>query len=341
MSSLRESGPLGGKRKIKVLYVAGTIRSGTTLLAQLFGEIPGFLNIAEGTYFLYRDSKAATLACSCGKLAAECDVWREIVTRIPPDACFHGSRLLRTRHFPRLWWKLRHRKQLASIQPLTSAITRTFEALLAKTGSSVIVDSSKNVSTGYLLCHIPEIELHVVHLVRHSHGIVDSWCRPDRYYRPSTLGRGLAFWCVDNTLCQLLRSRAASYSLLRYEDFVRSPRECLERIAGSVIGHPVAADLFSAARARVGSQHWLAGNPGARLNTELLVREADFRVPWPARMVANLVTFPLLLKFGYLAHKGERGGLEKIVPLQHTAAPVNPSNPVEETPRKRSSAAAG
>jgi hypothetical protein len=328
------------KRKIKVLYIAGTIRSGTTLLAQLFGEIPGFLNIAEGTYFLYRDHKAATLACSCGRLSAECDVWREIVTRIPPEASSLGSRLLRTRYFHRLWWNLRFRRRLPSYQPLTSAITRTFESLLARAGGSVIVDSSKNVSTGFLLCQIPEIEVHVVHLVRHSHGIVDSWCRPNRYYRPSTLGRGLAFWCVDNALCQLLRSRAASYSLLRYEDFVRRPRECLERIASGVAGRAVAADFISSVRARVGSQHWLAGNPRAQLNTDLLLQETDFRVPWPARLAASLVTFPLLWKFGYLWREAERSGSEQIS-LPSDAVPVIPSRAAEETPPKRSSAAAG
>ena len=329
LGSSSDSSGIAGRRKIKVLYIAGTIRSGTTLLAQLFGEIPGFLNIAEGTYFLYRDSKAALLACSCGRLSPDCDVWRDIVSAIPPEASGLGSRALRTRCFPRLWWNLKVRGRLSSFQPLTSAIIGTYEKLLARSGCSVIVDSSKNVSTGYLLCQIPGVEVHVVHLVRHSHGIVDSWCRPDRYYRPGTLGTGLAFWCADNSLCRLLRSQAASYTLLRYEDFVRSPRRSLERIASSIAGHPVTADFFSAARARVGSQHWLAGNPRAQLNTELHIRESQFHVPWPARMAASLVTFPLLWKFGYLGRRAESAELEEVILPQA----------VEAAPRTRSAAA--
>lgn len=340
MSGLLEAPPPVGSKRIKVLYIAGTIRSGTTLLAQLFGEIPGFVNIAEGTYFLYRDRKAATLACSCGKRSAECDVWRDIVTQVSPEASGHGARLLRTRYFPRLWWELRHRKQLASFRPLTSSITDTFKTLLAREGGSVIVDSSKNVSTGYLLCHIPEIEMHVVHLTRHSHGIVDSWCRPDRYYRPSSLVTGLAFWSVDNTLCQLLKSKAASYTLLRYEDFVRSPRECLERIAGSVAGEKVTANFFSGGRARVGLQHWLAGNPRAQLNTELLVREADFRIPWPARLATNLLTFPLLWKLGYLGRGRQAREIEQVEPPSTVTFPAKEADAEKVWP-KRSSAASG
>lgn len=338
LGSSSDSSGIAGKRKIKVLYIAGTIRSGTTLLAQLFGEIPGFLNIAEGTYFLYRDAKAATLGCSCGKLSADCDVWRDIVTGVPSEASLLGSRLLRTRYFPRLWWNLKIRGRLSSFQPLTSAITRTYETLLARSGCSVIVDSSKNVSTGYLLCQIPGVEVHVVHLVRHSHGIVDSWCRPDRYYRPDTLGRGLAFWCADNSLCRLLRSQAAGYTLLRHEDFIRAPRQTLERIASSVAGHPVAADFFSAARARVRSQHWLAGNPRAQLNTELQIRESKFHVPWPARMAASLVTFPLLWKFGYLGRRAESAELEEFAPPQ-AGVSVMPAPAAEAAPPKRSAAA--
>ena len=324
-------------RKIKVLYIAGTIRSGTTLLAQLFGELPGFVNIAEGSYFLYRDRKAPTLPCSCGKLSADCHVWRDIVTQIPPEACFLGSHLIRTRYFPRLWWQLRIRNRLASLRPLTSEITRTFATLLSRAGGSILVDCSKNVSTGYLLCQIPELEVHVVHLVRHSHGIVDSWCRPDRYYHPRSFVSGLAFWSVDNTLCQLLRSRASSYSLLLYEDFVQSPRECLERIASAVTGRPIAADFFSVPSARVGLQHWLAGNPRAQLNTDLLVQEPETHIPWPARVAASLITFPLLWKFGYFGRKKARSGSTEIVP---PSLPVAAALPAEEH-RPRRSAAAG
>lgn len=341
MTSLPASPPRLSRQKIKVLYIAGTIRSGTTLLAQLFGELPGFVNIAEGTYFLYRDGKAAALACSCGKISAECDVWRDIVTRIPTEASSQGSRLLRTRYFPRLWWKIRDREHLASLQPLTSQITRTFETLLARSGGSVIVDSSKNVSTGYLLCQIPELEVHVVHLARHPYGIVDSWCRPNRYHHPNSFARGLAFWWADNSLCQLLRSPAANYWLLRYEDFVRRPRECLERIAGAVAGRPVAANFFTATRARVGSQHWLAGNPRAQMNRDLVVQEADFRVPAPARLATNLLTFPLMWKLGYLARKEAPAGAEEIPLPPPAVMPAAHAAPAEEVRPKRSSAAAG
>lgn len=336
MSDRHEPSSHGARRKIKVLYIAGTIRSGTTLLAQLFGELPGFVNIAEGAYFLYRDRKAATLPCSCGKLSADCDVWRDIVTQIPPEACSLGAQLIRTRYFPRLWWRVRVRNRLASLRPLTSEITRTFSTLLSRAGGSVIVDCSKNVSTGFLLCQIPELEVHVVHLVRHSHGIVDSWCRPDRYYHPRSFGSGLAFWSVDNTLCQLLRSRAASYSLLRYEDFIQRPKECLERIAGAVAGHPMAANFFSSPCARVGLQHWLAGNPRAQLNTDLLLQEAETRVPWPARIAASLITLPLLWKFGYLGRKKPSSRLTEFAPSSREVASVIPA---EESRPKRSAAA--
>ena len=64
---------------IKILYIAGEGRSGSTILGTILGEIDSFFFIGEAVeiwrYFLLEHK-----LCACGVPAKECPVWNKILS---------------------------------------------------------------------------------------------------------------------------------------------------------------------------------------------------------------------------------------------------------------------
>src|SRR5450755_1085488 len=59
-----------------VLYIAGTGRSGSTVLANILGEVDGVFAAGEVRYLWQRGLKEGRL-CGCGLPVRECPVWRK------------------------------------------------------------------------------------------------------------------------------------------------------------------------------------------------------------------------------------------------------------------------
>src|SRR5262252_9835277 len=63
-----------------VLYIAGSGRSGSTLLERALGEIPGFVNVGE-LIDLYRRVAEHGERCGCGQEFARCPFWSRVGER--------------------------------------------------------------------------------------------------------------------------------------------------------------------------------------------------------------------------------------------------------------------
>ncbi len=65
--------------KVKVLYIAGYERSGSTLLHNVLGQLDGFFAAGELAKIWDR-SLIENRRCGCGAPFRECEVWRRILT---------------------------------------------------------------------------------------------------------------------------------------------------------------------------------------------------------------------------------------------------------------------
>ena len=63
-----------------VLYIAGTGRSGSTVLANILGEVDGVFTAGEVRYLWQRGLREGRL-CGCGVPVRECPVWGDVLTR--------------------------------------------------------------------------------------------------------------------------------------------------------------------------------------------------------------------------------------------------------------------
>jgi sulfotransferase family protein len=179
----------------------------------------------------------------------------------------------------------------------------------------VIVDSSKAPSYALLLDMIPDLDLHLVHLVRDSRGVAFSWQRADRGEarrrrlrsvrgRLSRSVRAPMGWLSYNTQMPRLAGLGASYVLLRYEDMVRDPQASLQRVLEPV-GLGIREEdlaLIRDGRIFLEGNHTVYGNRLRFSVGDLALRVDD---AWQREMSAasrawvTAMTFPLLLKYGY------------------------------------------
>jgi hypothetical protein len=316
--------------RVRVLYIAGT------LLANTLGQVAGVFNAGEIRYIWQRGMLENRL-CGCGRHFADCPFWKDVLHEAlgpsTPDAQAMTrlqSRLTRIRHLPSLA-RRRDLRGSADFDLYREVLSRLYRAIQHAAGSQVIVDSSKLPSYGRLLGLMPEIDLHVVQLVRDPRSAATSWARvkeqPDHgvagvMERMSPVRSALLWNLWNSTSKPFLASAASRYMRLRYEDFVARPRESV-RLIVQMLGMPDAELPFTdASTVMLSPNHTVAGNPDRLRSGPVVIRAdaaAGFKLRGRDQLLVTGVTFPLLLRLGYPL--GGRRPAETIG-IQHLPAPL-------------------
>lgn len=303
---------------VKVVYIAGRGRSGSTLLDSVLGQTPGFFSAGE--LALGGRRLANNDFCGCRSPIRECAVWSDALQRAfgdlkaaeaaMSDAFAIGRRgsdwlttLAGGRNAPFL--RRRHREALERLPAL-------YLGLAQATGARAIVDSSKSPIYASALSLLPQIDLYVLHLVRDPRAVAYSWLRQaksrprsaDPLHRRNfgVAGSSWRWAFVNLTTDVLLRRLGERYRVLRYEDFVSDPARTLEQIL-AWIGEPAPAPASLArGRLQLAPGHTISGNP-SRFRTGEVTLELDdeWRRAMPAaqRRLASILTWPLRARYGY------------------------------------------
>lgn len=294
----------------KLIYITGADRSGSTLLDNMLGEVPGFQSVGELRYFWER-GLIERRRCGCGKPVPECPIWSEVITRIArhdPAAVVELLELTRTRYAPAAMVPGVRKRYRARLEHLTPALDDLYRAVRAVTGHQIIVDSSKRPTYAYALSRLPDVELHIVHLVRdpravaYSRGRIKAQVDTDKI-RPMTRAgpvTSAGYWSFWNWAIRRL-FRKGRYQLVRYEDLVSNPGATLATIVRNV-GCTAAIDFIDGSQVRLNPNHTVSGNP-SRFNTGTIQVALDTK--WEAKMraidkkIVTALTFPWLRRYGY------------------------------------------
>jgi hypothetical protein len=304
--------------KVKVLYIAGLGRSGSTILGNILGEIEGFFHGGEFN-FIWERNLIENRLCGCGAPFDECEVWGSVMKRTfggmtgvdAHEMVRLQASVTRTRHIPLMFFS-RGRRMLASrLDEYLIRLQKLYRAVQATTGSQVIVDSSKFPTYGRVLEMTPGIDLYVVHLVRDPRAVAYSWLRkklqpdtdePTYMLQMDTVESSL-LWDVWNASCEALwRSSSGRYMRLRYEDFVEEPQRALKNILGMLHEDTRRLAFTGERAAELGISHTVSGNPN-RFQTGMVRLRPDEE--WVSRMrlgdkiLVTLLTLPLLARYGY------------------------------------------
>ncbi len=172
-------------RRTTVAFIAGTGRSGSTLLARALGQSPERFAAGEVRYLFDRGIEQ-NRRCGCGKPFAECPPgspsWRRHSGRwaasTPAAAVACSPRIHGFDICLPSWSPPSGGSASPDLVQLREALRRLYAAIQSVTGAEVIVDSSKLPAYLWILAGIPELDLRVVHLVRDPRGAAFSWQRP-------------------------------------------------------------------------------------------------------------------------------------------------------------------
>jgi hypothetical protein len=313
--------------RVKVLYIAGYPRNGSTLLLRLLAGGEGFVAVGE-LYDLWTRSFIEDQLCGCGRPFSGCPFWRSVVAKAfaetSPKVAAQYEELRRrvqsTRYLPWLLARsLRPATYRRRIAEYVKVLARVYEAIHVVSEADVIIESSKIPAYGLLLSEVPNIEMHVVHLVRDSRATAFSWqrrkLRPEIHWRTQYMDlisptRTAAEWTAINLLLSVFRARVASYSRLHYEDFVTRPRKAAEAISRQV-GVPRELDevVDEEGFIRLGIDHTVSGNPARFSRGRAKIRlDDEWRDSMPRRDVAlvTAISSPLLVPYGYLPQRSIR-----------------------------------
>jgi hypothetical protein len=313
-------------RNTRVVYIGGWGRSGSTLLATQLGSLRGYVSVGELRY-VWQAGVAADELCSCGEPFSGCPFWQRVGelayggwgTLDPDELLALEAAVLRHRNVPKLLWPERFPEHQRLVRRYAELTGRLYAAIAEAAGADTVVDSTKNPPYAYFLRRVPDIDLGVVHLVRDSRGAAFSWAK--RMLRPEVQGDRPAYfeefsplraalrWSECNLSFDVLRRLGTPLVRLRYESLVQAPRREIERVLTVLGATAEEGDLAALDAGTVDStdQHTIRGNPIRFARGAQRVAADD---AWRTQMergqrrVVLLVTWPLLLRYGYLRSRG-------------------------------------
>lgn len=300
---------------VKVLYVLGFGRSGSTLLGLTIGELDGVFSGGE-LQSLWHESLLDGRLCGCGQPVADCDLWHEILggpecthLGMPPEevAALQAERL----HLPILGPRFRVTGwSRAGWQAYAGILGTLYRRIAEVTGARVIVDSSKLPSADRALRQLHDFDVYYLQLVRDPRAVAFSWMRTkqatdrtsDAEMERISPTRAAVTWMARQIAAERIRSRAPGRSLvLRYESFIAQPEQSLKQVT-ELLGEPADIDFISGTTARLTPNHTVSGNPLRLDGGSIELREdAEWkaRLPARARDVVTGICWPLLKRYGY------------------------------------------
>ena len=324
---------------VKILFIMGWGRSGSTLLDNVLGEIEGFTSLGE-LHYLWRRGFIKQHTCGCRRPVGECELWSKVLDtpfrdrklgELDPaevDRWQHDS--VRMRYFRRLLrfepgaptnWK--------DLDNYIEALAAVYRAVARVDGSRVVVDSSKRPSDGAVVRLLPGIDPFYVHLVRDPRATAHSWRRvkmgPHRRLRH--LGPAVystTRWLNRNAAAERLKARAgeARSMFLRYEDFVARPRATVREVVRFVGEHAGEPPFVDDRTVELGVNHTVSGNQRRFQTGPIEVRRDDAWMtdqPPFDRLLTTALALPKLRRYGY----NVRGEVDDTSSTQQAVDPVS------------------
>lgn len=304
-----------------VVYIAGSGRSGSTLLERALGTVPGFVNVGE-LIDLFRRVVLDNERCGCGDAFFECPFWTKV-----GDVAFGGwdgqlavdlretqRRVARQRYLPALLAPARSKAFDRAAQDYRKLYARLYHAVLEVAAAEYVVDASKWPAQALALAG-PEIDLRVIHLVRDVRGVAFSMVKRD-IARPhsgeggdlmasSSAAAAAAKWTLAQTEIDLMRLKGVTSTRLRYRDFVEDPRAAITTtLAALGIDASMAQpDGLGRHQLHLPTSHGLSGNP-SRFSTGVISLRVDeawrTQMPRHRRAAVTAISLPQLFATGHL-----------------------------------------
>lgn len=302
---------------VKVLFIAGWGRSGTTILDNVIGSHEGVFTAGEVNY-LWERGLLDGRECGCGQPLLECELWQSVFTEAfgdeLPDAAEMidlQRRVAGVRHTPALIAAARAKRTSPDVARYADVLARLYTAMATVTGAKVVVDASKRPPDAVFAGLAPGIDPYLLHVVRDPRAVAYSWQRQvwfDTQQRCEVTRHGLlmnaAHWMSWNVGAEAARAAypRGRYLRLRYEDFMADPRGSIDRVFAHLGERPEGTTFRDERTVVLPTNHTAAGNRSRFRTGEVrLTPDAHWMTEQnPAsRRGTTALTFPLIGRYGY------------------------------------------
>lgn len=215
---------------VKVIYVMGAGRSGSTILGVTLGNCHDVFYAGELDKWLLR----AGAPQRAGEERAR--FWESVRDQVDGAQELFGYEMLLLERSSSLFRIHRWRALRRLSGPYRRAAAELYRAVACVTGASHIVDTSHYPLRAWELQALNEIELHLLFLVRDPQGVVASFGRPDVRERSfGMLTTNLYLWLTYLvSLAVFMRHPRERRLLVRHEDFVADPQNAVRQILDRV-----------------------------------------------------------------------------------------------------------
>lgn len=303
---------------LRIVYVAGAARSGSTLLGQLLGAQPGVLDAGELSLF-WRDYARGN-RCSCGRRLPDCPLWGRCVGDLGLTGgdvarlAATRARLARTTR-PLGLVRMRRRGPSGWSGDQADLVRATGELLTTaadRTGAETIVDTSKTLPAARFYLLLPGVRLGIVHLVRDPRAVAASVRRsrdvvrgnPESLPPGGTVPMAVTRWWWSNTTALLTRRTADHHTTVRYEHLTADPAAVLTRLGADLDLRVDPGTLDGATLTSTDPGHVAVGNPSRMARVVTISPDDRWRSDLSARQrrLIRLTTAPMDLVLGRDRH---------------------------------------
>lgn len=227
--------------EIKIIYILGSGRSGSTFLDLLLGAHPEIFSLGE----ICNLPAIMNLnwKCGCGLNLSNCNFWKSVFSGLDTE------RVEKMKFMTSLTpAKSKIEKIFQLLNPeITNAIDKfhaqidctLFHEILNKTSSKWLVDSSKDFNRLLYLRNIKKLRIKIVYLFKDVRGYANSVKKPPRLETLNKKNRNgtpvwksSLRWLIINSICLyiLFRIPEDNRIFVRYEDLASNPERELKRI---------------------------------------------------------------------------------------------------------------
>jgi hypothetical protein len=294
--------------KVKVIYIVGVGRSGSTLIGRTIAQSENIAFVGEARTL----STEISSRCGCGKKVRKCRFWSPILDEVNVDAVQQARNEYRVRD-------LVFGRPTQIDVPLRQ-LAKYYRLIRRESDARVIVDSSSFPS--YLLCLSESlgIDVRVLHLIRDPRAIAHSWWkRPLRENKKNVKPtkrsykslrfenpiRSSLIWVIWNYVAEKYKKWENRYYSMKYEKFCNKPKVELDR-AMKKLGIKERPEWEEGGRICLPTQHSLRGNPN---RFEDGITKIEQRSDWReglsnlTKLLVSGLTAPLLSRYGYSFRK--------------------------------------
>jgi len=276
--------------KLKIIYLMGAGRSGTTILASLLGANKNITTVGEMHQYLEHIIDAKT--CSCGETLDKCEFWGKIHKNyIGKDFSIINSKLEKVESHSRIPISLcKKNKEYIEFQETL------FKQIYKEYPSKYYLDSSKFIGKALQLLKSDIFDVKIIYMIRDVRGVINSFSKKVQTHKKPI--STIIYYSFINLTAQIVKWIFPKRIIkIKYEDFVSQPEKTIALISSFL--NENLDDVIDIVKneKHIKMPHIIGGNRLKKQTKIKLRKDVSWQknISRPKQIIYYLLTLPLML----------------------------------------------